>query len=115
MRQHLEPSLQPTRGLRFLERGDQIGERAVVDATAALCGSNRQTDREMRLADTGRAEEDDVLAAFDEVQLWRLSIWSRRNDGWKEKSNSVSRLMGGQAARALDAILQGSTAQPSPP
>jgi hypothetical protein len=95
MRQHLEPCLQPTRRLRFLERGDEVGVRAVVDATAALCGGNRQADRQMRLAHTRRAEEGDVFRRSTKPSSCKFSICSRRSDGWKEKSNSVSRLIAG--------------------
>ena len=69
MCQHLEARLQSTGGLRFFERRDQIGERAVVHATAALGGGDRQADREMRFADARRTEEDDVFAALDEAEL----------------------------------------------
>jgi hypothetical protein len=43
MRQHLQARLESTGGLRFLERGKQIGQRAVIDATAALRGRNGET------------------------------------------------------------------------
>ena len=69
MGEYLEARLQPTGGLRFLEGGNQIRERAVVDAPAALRGGNRQADRQVRLADTGRSQEDDILAALHETDV----------------------------------------------
>ena len=56
-------------GLRFFQRGDQVGERAVVDAPAALRGGDGETDRQVRFADAGRPEEDHILAALDEAEL----------------------------------------------
>ena len=68
MRQDLQARLQPPGGLRFLERGDQIGERAVVHAAPALRGGDRQANREMGFADAGGTEEDDVFPSLDETE-----------------------------------------------
>src|SRR5689334_21131865 len=54
--------------LRLLERGDEIGEGAVVDAASTLSGRNGETDRQVRLADARWAEEDHVLFALDEAE-----------------------------------------------
>ena len=56
-------------GLRFLERGDQIDQRAVVDATCALRRLDCQTDCEVGLAHTGWAEQHYALFAVDEAQF----------------------------------------------
>ena len=40
----LEALAEAPGGLRLLERRDEVGERAVVDAAAALRGGDRQTD-----------------------------------------------------------------------
>src|SRR5689334_16267673 len=69
MREDLQPRLQPTGGLRLLKRRDEIGERAVVDAPAALRRGNGETDRQVRFADAGRPEEDHILASLDEAEL----------------------------------------------
>src|SRR6185436_20141459 len=69
MGQDLQPRVQATGGLGLFERGDQVGERAVVDAATALRGGNRQADREVCLADAWWPEEDDILAALDEAEL----------------------------------------------
>lgn len=59
----------PARGLRLLERVDEIGQGAVVDLPAALGRRDGQTDGQMRLADAERTEEDDVLLALHEAEL----------------------------------------------
>src|SRR6185503_7220848 len=69
IREGREPTCKTTGGLRFLERGDELGERAVVDAPAALRSSDGEADRQMRLTDTRRAEQYDVLLALDEAEL----------------------------------------------
>ena len=69
MREDLQARLQAAGGLRFFERRDQVGERAVVDAPAALRRRDGETDRQVRLADARRPEEDHILAALDEAEL----------------------------------------------
>src|SRR5262245_55029716 len=69
MREHLQARVQAARSLRLFERRDQISERAVVDAPAALGGGDGETDRQVGLPDPRRAEEDDILAALDEAEL----------------------------------------------
>ena len=69
MRQHAQPPGQLTRGPGVHERVDQACQRPVVDASAGLGGRDRQTDRQMRLAHSRRAEQDDVLGAVEESQL----------------------------------------------
>ena len=64
-----EATLETAGRLRLLERGDEIGERAVVDAPAALRGGDGEADRQVRLPDAGRAEEDHILPALDEAEL----------------------------------------------
>ena len=39
----------------------------------ALSGGDRETDRQMRLADAGRAAEEDILAALDKTELVQTS------------------------------------------
>jgi hypothetical protein len=58
-----------TASLRFFQRRDQVGERAVVDASAALGGGDRQADGQMRHADPWRSKEDHILAPLDEAEL----------------------------------------------
>src|SRR5688572_24847972 len=84
MREDFETRLQATRGLRFLQRRDQIGERAVVHASSALRGSDRQANREMGFADPWWAQEDDVFPPLDEAELVKtlhLLATERRLEG----------------------------------
>src|SRR5690606_28776573 len=67
--EHLEPLLELARGLRLFQAGDEVGERAVVDAPAALGCGNGAADGQVGLADAGRAEEDHVLLALHKAQL----------------------------------------------
>ena len=51
--QRLETVHELARGLGLFERGDEIGERTVVDSAPALCGLDGEADREMCLTDAG--------------------------------------------------------------
>jgi hypothetical protein len=55
---------EPAGKLRFFERRDEIAQRAVVDAPTALRRSDGQADCQVRLADAGRSQEDDVLLSL---------------------------------------------------
>ncbi len=68
MGERLHPVQELTRGMGFLEARDQVGQSAVVDATAVLGGGDRQTDGQMGLAHAGRTEEDHVLLPFDKAE-----------------------------------------------
>jgi hypothetical protein len=46
-----------------------MNTRCGGDAVAGEAGSDAQGDREVSLAGAGRAEQDDVLAAGEEVEL----------------------------------------------
>ena len=78
MREHLETLQEMTGGLCLFKAGDQISQRAVVNAASALRGGDGEADRQMRLPDTRRAEEDHVLPALNEAELvqalWRWYI-----------------------------------------
>ena len=67
--QRLEPMCEPPCGLCFFQRCDEVGQGAVVDTPAALRGLDGETDREMRLPDTGRTEKDDVFLSLEEAEL----------------------------------------------
>src|SRR5690606_19730290 len=69
MREYLEPLVESAGSLGFLERADQVGEGAVVDAASALCGGDRKADREMRFPDSRRAEKDHILLPLHEAEL----------------------------------------------
>jgi hypothetical protein len=72
--------------MRLIEACDQVGQCAVIDATALLSGGDRQPDGEMRLADTGRSKEDEVFFRSTKPSVARFSICSRFREGWKLKS-----------------------------
>ena len=52
-----EAASQLAGGLGFFERGDEVGQSAVVDSAPALSRGNGEADREMRLADARRAPD----------------------------------------------------------
>src|SRR5690348_6827504 len=100
MREDLQAGLEPPGRLRLFERGDQVGERAVVDAAATLRRGDRQTDREVRLADAGRPEEDDILAPLDEAKLVEAFHLLAAQRGLKGEVEVVELLDHGQPTRA---------------
>jgi hypothetical protein len=48
--------------------GDPFGGSAEGDAVAGEAGADPERDREVGLAGAGRAEQDDILAAGEEVE-----------------------------------------------
>jgi hypothetical protein len=86
----LSRACSPTRRLGLFERRDQVRERAVVQPAAALRGGDCQADRQVRLPDPERPEEDDILAPLDKAELMQTLDLSRRSDGRKVKSKSCS-------------------------
>ena len=100
----LEAASELTGGLGFFERGDEIGQSAVVDSAPALRRRNGKADRQMRLADARRAEEDDVLiTGSKKPSSWSESICSRLIEGWKLKSKSSRVLMAGSRLERMAA------------
>lgn len=69
MGQRLQALCEATGSLGFLERFDQVCERAIVHAPAVLGRGDRQADGEMRFADTRWTQEDHVLLPFDKAEL----------------------------------------------
>ena len=61
--ERLHPLREATGLLRLLQRGDQVGQGAVVDAPPALGRGNGETDRQVALADTGRYNDMVPIAA----------------------------------------------------
>ena len=51
------------------EQRDPFGRGAERDALAGEAGADPERDREVGLAGAGRAEQDDVLVAGEEVEL----------------------------------------------
>lgn len=60
---------EPARSLGFFERGDQIGQGAVLDPSSVLGGGDGERDGQVRLPDPRRAEEDDVFLTRQEAEL----------------------------------------------
>ena len=58
MSEDLEASREVAGGLSLFERGDEIGQGAVVDPGPVLGGGDGEADGEMGLTDAGWAEED---------------------------------------------------------
>ena len=58
----------PTAILRFFEGVEQVDERREVDAAAVLRRGDARTQREMCLPDARRAEQDDILFAFEKAE-----------------------------------------------
>ncbi len=65
----LEAPVEVAGGPGLLEGVDEFGQGAVVDPAAALGGGDGEGDRQVRLADAGGPEEDDVLPALDEAEF----------------------------------------------
>src|SRR5690606_38109431 len=97
VREHLEALLELARGLGLFEAGDEIGERAVVDAPPTLGRGNGQADGQVRLADAGRAQEDDVLFAFDEAELVEALDLFSSDRGLEAEVEALERLYGRKA------------------
>ena len=53
----------------FAEPGDPLGRGRELHALAGEAGADPERDREVRFAGPGRAEQDHVLAAVEEVEL----------------------------------------------
>ena len=67
--QDCQTTLQRPRGSRFLQRGDQVRQGAVVYAAATLGGSDCQPDCQMGFADPWGAQQHHVLFALQEAEL----------------------------------------------
>src|SRR5690606_18802970 len=94
VREHLEALLELARGLGLFEAGDEIGERAVVDAPPTLGRGNGQADRQVRLADAGRTQEDHVLFSFDEAEFVEALDLFSSDRGLEAEVEAVERLYG---------------------
>src|SRR5439155_13265976 len=51
------------------EAGDPLGRGGELDALAGQAGADRERDREVGLAGAGRAEQQNVFAGVEEVEL----------------------------------------------
>ena len=100
MREHLESTLKATGGLGFFERRDEVRERAVVHPAPALRSGDGEADREVRLAHTGRPEEDHILPALDEAEVMQALDLLTPQRGLEGEVEIMQLLDRGQAAGA---------------
>ena len=93
-----QPPRQVACRLRFLERGGQVDQGAVVDAAATLRSGDGEADRRVGLAHVRRAEQHHVLLARDEVELVQaldLLALERRLEGEVEAFQRLHRRQAG--------------------
>ena len=86
------------------EQRDPFGGGAKGDAVAGETGADSQGDAQVGLAGAGRAEQDDVLAAGQEVELAEMQdgvAWHRRLEGEVELLERLAR----RKPRRLDPCL----------
>ena len=69
----LEFLLQFPLGQSFAEGGDHIGGGGKQHPVALFDGFEAESDRQVCLADTGRSQDDDVLAVLDEVAVGEVA------------------------------------------
>ena len=67
--QALEFFFEAPGALGVAEAGDPFGRSGERDAVAGQAGADPERDRQVRFAGAGRSEQDDVLAAGEEVEL----------------------------------------------
>mgnify|MGYP006170999153 CR=1 FL=1 len=86
------------------QREDAAGDKRLVAylSLTGQAGADPERDRQVRLAGAGRAEQDDVLAAGEEVELAEV-LDDGLLDRWKVKSNSSSVLRAGKRAALMRA------------
>ena len=85
------------------QQRDPFGGGAEGDALAGQAGADPERDAQVGLAGAGRAQEDDVLAAGEEVELAEVQHRLAAELVWKAKSNSSSVLRAGKRAAVMRA------------
>ena len=90
--------------LRVGQQRDPFGRGAKENAVAGQAGADAERDGEVGLAGAGRAEQDDVLAAGEEVQLGEVQDGVAAQRGLKGEVEFLDRLAGREAG-GLDAGL----------
>jgi hypothetical protein len=81
------------------EQRDSFGGGAEGDAVSGQAGADPQRDRQMALAGPGRAEQDDVLAAGEEVELAEVQNGLAPQRGLEGEVELLERLSGGGSGR----------------
>jgi len=83
------------------QQGDPFGGGAKRDALAGQAGADAERDREVRLAGAGRAEQDDVLAAGEKVELAEVQDRVAAQRGLKGEVELFQRLAGRKRAALM--------------
>ena len=86
------------------EQRDPFGGGAERDAVAGQAGADAERDREVRLAGAGRAEQDDVLFAGEEVELAEVQDRGLLDRALEAEVELLQRLSGWEAG-GLDPAL----------
>jgi hypothetical protein len=79
------------------QQRDPFGGGAERDAVAGQAGADPERDAQMRLAGARRSEEDDVLAAVQEVELAEVQHRLAADAGLEGEVEVLERLAGGEA------------------
>ena len=106
-RDEAEPAqlgLEAALALGIAEAGDPFGGGGEGDALAGQAGPDRDGDREVGLAGPGRAEQHDVVAGVQEVELAEVLDHLALDRALEGEVELLERLAGGKAGR-LDAGL----------
>src|SRR5215207_1260020 len=90
--------------LRVGEHGDPFGGGAERDAVSGEAGADADRDRQMTFPGPRRAEQDEILAAGEEVELAEMQDLVAADRGLEGEVELLERLAGGEA-RGLDAAL----------
>ena len=86
------------------EQGDRFGRGPERDALTGQAGADPERDRHVRLAGAGWAEQDDVLAAGEEVELAEMGDQGLLDRALEGEVELLERLSGREAG-GLDAAL----------
>src|SRR5439155_23985875 len=79
------------------EAGDPLGRGREADALAGEAGTDAERDRQVRLAGAGRAEQDDVVAGGEEVELAEMEDERLLHRALEAEVELLERLAGGEA------------------
>ena len=102
--QLVELGVEAAVALRVGEQRDPFGGGAERDAVPGQAGADAERDREVGLAGAGRAEQDDVLFAGEEVELAEVQDRGLLDRALEAEVELLQRLSGGEA-RGLDPAL----------
>jgi hypothetical protein len=99
--QAIELGVEAAVALGVGQQRDPFGGGAERDAVAGQAGADPQGDAQMGLAGAGRAEQDDVLAAGDEVELAEMQNGLAPQAALEGEVELLERFAGGEP-RGLD-------------